>query len=120
VEGSQPLEPWHRDGPLAPLIRAEDRGLELLLRRLFHRLQGETLLLPDRPETFANPFCIVLGYHVFIQGSTPLFLSRHYRPPQSVKWWTTLRGRRVRFEHPAPFRRCRGGARTTAPRRPPR
>src|SRR5690606_21465757 len=44
------LEAGHRDGPLAPLVGAEHRRLELLLRGCLDVLEREVLLPADGPQ----------------------------------------------------------------------
>ena len=54
VEAGQALEPGHRDGPLAPLVGAEHRRLELLLRGRLDLLQRQPLLPPDGAQPLAD------------------------------------------------------------------
>ena len=50
VELGQPHEARHRECPLAPLVGAEDRGLELLAGPRLDLVQRQALLAADRPK----------------------------------------------------------------------
>jgi hypothetical protein len=54
VEDGQPLQPRHRDAALAPLVGAEDAGLELLAGALLDVVEGKALLQADVAEPFAD------------------------------------------------------------------
>ena len=54
VEAGQPLQAGHRDGPLAPLVGPQHRGLELLARGGLDLLQRQPLLPPDQAQAFAD------------------------------------------------------------------
>ena len=54
VDLGQPQQARDRDGPLAPLVGAEDRRLELEGRARFDVVKRQALLTPDRPEALAD------------------------------------------------------------------
>ena len=63
VEAGQPLEPGHRDGPLAALVGAEHRRLELLRGGRLDLLQRQPLLPADarsRSPTL-RPYAVACG-----------------------------------------------------------
>src|SRR5919112_2493453 len=61
VEDGQPLQPRHRDAALAPLVGAEDAGLELFGGALLHIVEGKALLQADVAEPFAD-LLLVAGH----------------------------------------------------------
>ena len=54
VELGEAEQARHRDRPLAPLVGAEHRGLELLVRARLHVVERQSLLAADRPEALAD------------------------------------------------------------------
>ena len=65
VELGQPLQAGDRDRPLAALIGAEHRSLELLVGRGLHGLQREPLLFSDVSKALSNPPCVVQATFLF-------------------------------------------------------
>src|SRR5207302_1496989 len=62
VEAGQALEPGYRDGPLAPLVGAEDRRLELLGGGGLDLLEGQALLLANGAEPVTDPAGVPTGH----------------------------------------------------------
>ena len=57
IELREPEEPGHRDGTLTPLVRAEHRRFELLVRPRLDVVQRQALLAADRAQPFPDvPF----------------------------------------------------------------
>ena len=54
VETGQALQPGHRDGPLAPLVGAQHRRLELLVRLGLDLLERQALLAADTAQALAD------------------------------------------------------------------
>ena len=54
VDLGQAQQPRHRDRPLAPLVGAEDRRLELEGRACFDVVKRQALLTPNRSESLAD------------------------------------------------------------------
>ena len=54
VELGEAQEAADGQGPLAPLVGAEDRGLELLARASLDVVQGQALLASDGAQTLAD------------------------------------------------------------------
>ena len=53
VDLGEPEQPRHGDRALAPLVRAEDRCLELQVGARFDVVERKPLLATDRPQPFA-------------------------------------------------------------------
>ena len=73
VELGEAEQPRHRDRPLAPLVGAEHRRLELLVGACLDVVERQALLPADRPQALAD----VPSVHVFHHRPQP-----RSQPPQ--------------------------------------
>src|SRR5207248_9511939 len=71
VELGEAEQPGNRDGPLAALVGAENRSLELLVGPGLHVVEREALLPADRAEAFAD-VSSVNGFHVLSSHAFPM------------------------------------------------